>query len=543
MKNRFIYFLFVFIFSASLLSAQKELKLKLFTGGKTASISFFNQKGIDYISSKELAEILSGNFYYSDKKKKVELKFKNYTLKTTADNPFVVLTSRSDKSQNVFQLPVAALEFKDDVYIPVKYSLEYLNLALEKELVYDNEKKYLSLSSININTTADLQKFDSPKAPEKEITKIPETIKPVKETVNSRFDIYGLNIEEKSNGTLIRVKSQKGLPGYRSSIKDGTLFLFLNGVTVDPKISSSHKPAGLVKRIRSKKVAENVQLEFDLTDDYSTSEAFTEGETNDILITVHNKLFTQNEEVEENKNKWIFNTIVIDPGHGGRDAGAIGVTGVREKDVNLAIGLKLGNMIKEKLPEMNVVYTRDSDEFVELYKRGKIANENKGNLFISIHCNSVAQKPSSARGFEVYLLRPGRTDEAIEIAEMENSVIKYEDDQQKYKKLDDENLILVSMAHSAYLRFSEEFSDLLNQEFKNKGVIPSRGVKQAGFYVLVGASMPSVLIESGFLSNRMDEAYLKSTEGQREIAQIIFNAVKKYKERYDKEFEDEISFQ
>ena len=451
----------MFIFFSGLTSAQKESKLKLSIGGKVENISYFNQKGIDYISSKELAKALSGNFYYSEKKKKVELKFNNYTLKTTADNPFIVLTSRADNSQNVFQLPVAALEFKNDVFIPAKYTLEYLNLAFEKELVYDDKGKQLSVSLIDINTTANLQKYDPPESSHKKSVEIPETLKPVKETVNSRFDIYGLNIEEKSNGTLIRVKSQKGLPRYRSSIKDGTLFLFLNGVTVDPKINSSHKPAGLVKRIRTKKIAGNVQLEFDLNDDYSTSEAFSDSETNDILITVHNKLFTQNEEVNENKNKWLFNTIVIDPGHGGKDAGAIGVTGVREKDVNLAIGLKLGNMIKENLPGMNVVYTRDSDRFVELYKRGKIANENKGNLFISIHCNSIAKKPSAARGFEVYLLRPGRTDEAIEIAEMENSVIKYEDDQQKYKKLDDENLILVSMAHSAYLRFSEEFSDLL----------------------------------------------------------------------------------
>ena len=160
------------------------------------------------------------------------------------------------------------------------------------------------------------------------------------------------------------------------------------------------------------------------------------------------------------------------------------------------------------------------------------------NFFISIHCNSTEQKDISYRGFEVYLLRPGRTQRAIAIAEFENSVIKYEDNQQRYQKLTDENFILVSMAHSQYMRYSESFSDILNQEWKQVVKIPSLGIKQAGFYVLVGASMPGVLIETGFLSNRKDEAHVKSSEGQAEIAQAVFNSVKKYKENYEKEFGD-----
>ncbi|MDP3445326.1 MAG: N-acetylmuramoyl-L-alanine amidase, partial [Ignavibacteria bacterium] len=235
------------------------------------------------------------------------------------------------------------------------------------------------------------------------------------------------------------------------------------------------------------------------------------------------------------KKKWLFDVIVIDAGHGGKDPGAIGVTGVREKDVNLAIALKLGGLIQQNLPEVKVVCTRKTDQFIELYKRGKIANENEGKLFISIHCNSTEQKDIAHRGFEVYLLRPGRTESAIKIAEFENSVIKYEENPQRYQKLTDENFILVSMAHSQYMRFSEKFSDLLNQDWKKYTSIPSLGIKQAGFYVLVGASMPSVLIETGFLSNRKDEAYLASSKGQNEIANAIFKAISRYKEYYDKE--------
>lgn len=139
------------------------------------------------------------------------------------------------------------------------------------------------------------------------------------------------------------------------------------------------------------------------------------------------------------------------------------------------------------------------------------------------------------------MLRPGRTQEAINIAEFENSVIKYEDDPNRYQKLTDENFILVSMAQSSFMRYSEQFSDILNSTWKNEISIPSRGIKQAGFYVLVGASMPNVLIEAGFLSNRKEEAYLKSEAGQNEIAKTIFNAIKKYKEYYQKTMTEELN--
>lgn len=205
----------------------------------------------------------------------------------------------------------------------------------------------------------------------------------------------------------------------------------------------------------------------------------------------------------------------------------------------MGIALKLGKVIEQNLKDVKVVYTRKDDTFVELYKRGKIANENNGKLFISIHANSVKKKPSPTKGFEVYLLRPGKTQKAIEIAEFENSVIEYEDNPEKYQKLTDENFILVSMAHSSYMRYSEKFSDILNKRWSQHTKIPSRGIKQAGFYVLVGASMPGVLVETGFLSNPEDEAYLNSQKGQQEIAQAIFATVKEYKEYYDKTFEAE----
>jgi N-acetylmuramoyl-L-alanine amidase len=239
--------------------------------------------------------------------------------------------------------------------------------------------------------------------------------------------------------------------------------------------------------------------------------------------------------LDTEREKWKLDVIVLDAGHGGYDPGTIGVTGVKEKTVALGIVLKLGALITRNLNGVSVVYTRKDDRFVELDRRGKIANEAGGKLFISVHCNSLPRKPSKTRGFEVYLLRPGRTEDAIAIAERENSVIEMEPGyEEKYQQLTEENFILVAMAQSAHVKASEVFADLAQKEIESRTGIPNRGVKQAGFYVLVGAAMPNVLVESAYLSNREDERFLRSESGQQKIAESLFRAVRQYKEEYEK---------
>ena len=147
----------------------------------------------------------------------------------------------------------------------------------------------------------------------------------------------------------------------------------------------------------------------------------------------------------------------------------------------------------------------------------------------------MKKKPSPTRGFEVYLLRPGRTEEAIAIAERENAVIQLEEGyEERYTHLQDENFILTSMARSAHVRASEVFADLVQQEMENHTSLSNRGVKQAGFYVLVGASMPNILVENAYISNKEDERYLKSESGQEKIAESLCIAVKRYKAEYEK---------
>jgi N-acetylmuramoyl-L-alanine amidase len=199
-------------------------------------------------------------------------------------------------------------------------------------------------------------------------------------------------------------------------------------------------------------------------------------------------------------------TVVIDAGHGGHDAGAMGSI-INEKEINLAVALKLGNLISENLNDVKVVFTRKTDRFIELDERANIANRNKANLFISIHTNSLEIKNKSSRlvsGTETFTLGLARTEENLEVAKRENSVILLEEDyQQKYEGFDPnstESYIIFELMQNKYMEQSVSFASEIQKVFKS-AKRSDRGVKQAGLLVLRKASMPSVLVELGFISN------------------------------------------
>lgn len=496
-------FICVLLLFTSQLFPQKQLKVETESGIKY--ISSYERQGTIYFSAEEFAHALSVPVYYNKDAGKLELKFNANTLVVTAKNPFLVINLKKDNKRVSYQLPTSTYTVNQKIYVPLIYSLNAFKRAYGEDISFTPPDKIIVKGKI--------EQIDSPKTG------------PVK------FDITGITIDQKANGTLLRVKSKKRILSYNSTFKDGKLTFVFRKAVVDTASVNKKINKGMIKSIASRNVKGDTEINIYLTRDYSASEVLNAETGNDILITLHNKAFAYTGDVK--KDKWNFDVIVIDPGHGGHDAGAIGVNGVKEKDINLAIGLKLGALIQQNVRDVKVVYTRSDDKFVELYKRGKIANDNNGKLFISIHCNSSPQKPGDANGFEIYLLRPGRTKEAISIAERENSVIEYEDNPARYQKLTDENFILVSMAHSSYMKYSEKFSELLEKQFSANLSMQSRGIKQAGFYVLVGASMPSVLIEAGFLSNKDDAAYLKSAKGQEEIAGAIYQGLKKFKGFYE----------
>jgi len=228
--------------------------------------------------------------------------------------------------------------------------------------------------------------------------------------------------------------------------------------------------------------------------------------------------------------------VVIDPGHGGKDAGAI-FGNSREKDIVLDIALKLGHYITARYPDTKVIYTRTKDVFVPLHQRANIANKNKADLFISVHVNYVESR--SVRGTETFVLGQHRSKDNFEVAKKENAVILLEDDYSiTYEGFDPnspESNIMFEMVQDEYLDQSVEFAAAIQREFRDHSNRHDRSVKQAGFLVLRQTTMPSVLVEAGFISNAAERNFMVSEAGKISLATSIFNAFKTYKKKVEEQ--------
>ena len=228
-------------------------------------------------------------------------------------------------------------------------------------------------------------------------------------------------------------------------------------------------------------------------------------------------------------------TVVIDAGHGGHDAGAVGAFS-KEKNINLKYALEVGDLIKKNHPDVKVIYTRNKDVFVNLNERARIANRAKADLFISIHTN--ASKNKSANGMETFTLGVSRSKENMEVAMLENSVILLEDDyEKKYEGFDPnstDSYIMFEFMKDQYMDRSISCADLIQQNMINASKRNNRGVRQAGFLVLRATTMPSILIELGFISNKEEEKFLNNSDNQTKICKAIYQAFTDYKHNIDK---------
>lgn len=245
-----------------------------------------------------------------------------------------------------------------------------------------------------------------------------------------------------------------------------------------------------------------------------------------VLLTNINFLFAQN----GNDDNFFggIKTVVIDAGHGGKDVGCLGSIG-KEKDVALSISLKLGKYLEETFPNLQVIYTRKTDVFIELSERAKIANKNKADLFICIHANAGG---ANAFGTETYVMGNAKSESNLKAAQRENSSILLEENYEaKYDNFDPnsaESYIALTLMQSAYQQQSIAFAEKVQTQFRERVGRRDRGVKQAPFLVLHQTTMPSVLIETGFLTNHSEEKFLLSDVGQDYLASAIYRAFKEY---------------
>jgi len=459
-------------------------------------VCFGSQKGIpinkynniQYISLARLANQTSIDYNFYEEKNKYEILVENNKIIITPNSTFMMFNNQ------LFNGLYPALEIDETIHLPVVDIINILNNNELYILFISTDDKYVltSLKSYNVD---------------------------------------GFAIENKINGSQIKISTTKYFPQKNISTsisQNGWLNITIPGALIDSiKIAEStiSKPIKKTKTFQSK---ESGQISFLLSKNFDDYIVETLADQIVVSLTTAAKI---EKNINKIKDKWLIDTIVLDPGHGGKDPGAIGRGGVKEKDVTLGIAKYLGKYIEESLA-VKVVYTRTEDVFVPLWKRTEMANSASGKIFISIHANSVASN-RYVNGFETFLLRPGRTDDAIDVAKRENSVIEFEEKTKNYKKYTNQDIILATMAQSSFMKDSELLAAAVQEELDKVLDTENRGVKQAGFHVLIGASMPNILIEVGFLSNRKEESRLRQKKYQKKIAKAIFSAVVAYKTQYE----------
>lgn len=510
-------FLFLFVSVPASFAGQKSIMLQVEQQSPVA-LRGLDSAGVTYLSLNDFAAALALTVGRNDSWKKFEIRLPAHRIKVTATNSFVVITELATNAASVSQLGQPVIVFDSTYYVPVQTFLQLYARLSPTKISYDRETAFI---------------FIGTKAPA------------------SQFDITGVEVEPRLNGYLLTILASKKLNDVEAWLKeDGWLFVTIPDATIDTVAIKNARPYGAIRQILVFPSPTSVQLTFRVAPDVvPPPEIISDPESNNIFISLRTRseaekaelerrredFLKQKQRIEGTRERWNLDVIVIDAGHGGKDPGTIGVNGTKEKNITLAVALKLGKLLEQSMKGVKVVYTRKTDTFIELYRRPQIANEAEGKLFISIHCNATERKPSSARGIEVYLLRPGKEENALRIAERENSVVNLEANyQQRYKKLTEEDFIILTMAQSAYVKYSESFASIAASSIKQLAKMKNRGVKQAGFYVLVGASMPNVLVETGYLSNRDEEKLLRSPEGQQKIAEALLKGIQQYKKDYEK---------
>ena len=457
---------------------------------RTESLSAVRKDDVVYGALEEFADILGLRRFYNPRSKKMVLRVGSLPVKVTAMNPFVVIDER------VYQMPLPTLDVEGKVYVPLALFLEVTDGLFPAEFDFRQGSETLVLRRFLYNIT-------------------------------------GVEVEERLNGTLIRFITTRDftVSDVATSYNHGWLNVTLYGGSLDSVRIASEQRMGIVKKIVPFQFESSAQVSFLLDEDVSDRNVYVD--KGEVLVTLRSSKAVDPAWVTSSgvdRKRWLIDTIVIDPGHGGKHPGAVGKTGLMEKVVTLDIARRLKELLKKRL-DARVLMTREEDRFVGLKERTQFANSNGGKLFVSIHAD--ANKNRRVRGFSTYVLGVAKTQQALEVAQRENSVIEFEESTEAYEDFQDAAYILNAIAQSSYLKESQELARMVNDSMEKRTKIPDLGVHQAGFYVLIGAAMPSILVETGFLSNAYEERLLKTRSFRQKIAEALCESICRFKEKYE----------
>ena len=532
-------------------SEQSAVSLNVITGedqGYTMKVAAQRRAGVLMIDLESMVRALRLGYSNEQRGLIIEESFgmPGTICTMVADNNFVCVLSRNPElPKRIIQLFSAPSLIQSRLFLPVSQVCRFFSIWLDREVVYNQSSSQISIrldrkSSAELDGTIGIVSDDghadlegSNMLAEKE-----------------RTVITGIEVKKRSNGAVITF-SASGVAALASLVtlnKEGYTYFSLEKASCDIRaLTKMYGGGGVVSSITPKHVAREGLLFTIALDNRSfvvnSVEFQRDKKRNLYLIYVHTATDVEGVRRTDKERqiarvlgrdieKWKLDTIVLDAGHGGKDPGATGGNGTIEKDVALNIVRDLGRFITEKWHDVRVIYTRKEDTFVPLLQRGKIANQSGGKLFISVHCNANLNR--NVRGSEVYILGAHKTKEALDVALFENSVIRQESDyRQAYKGFTEEFLIMSSMAQSAFVRQSTSLARHIlypdyQQTLNNRGA-----VHQAGFMVLWSPSMPSALVEVGYLSNPREEQILRDRQEQKKIAFTIFLGVQNYRKNYE----------
>ncbi|MCR4438577.1 MAG: N-acetylmuramoyl-L-alanine amidase [bacterium] len=462
---------------------------------QTRQLRAFQQSGCHYVALDELAAALGGRTVKTAKANKTVLYLGKAELTVSPFNCFIVIGNA------VRHMPIEALLRDGELFVPVQYFLEAVADYLPAGLQWDENSATLTLAA-------------------------------------GGGAVQGVTVEEKANGTLVRIATTRRFAAsdvYTSLPGNGWLYVDFYKGTVDSTVANLDDRAKIVRQWYTSQLSpELARVALRLRGNPTKRQVIIPSEGAEVWVSLPSQDTLSTDLVNDlraQREKWRVDTIVLDPGHGGKDPGAIGPTGLYEKDVTLSVAKELRAMLEDELG-LTVHMTRTGDTYPTLKQRTTLANRRNGKLFISIHAN--AHRSPKARGFSVYILGPAKSEEALEVARRENAVLQeYESAANGYDEMANPNFILAVMAHNEFVRESEQLAGLISRGLERWAKTPNLGVEQAGFYVLVGASMPSVLVEVGFISNREEEKLLRMKGHHKRIARGIFEGIKRFKETYE----------
>jgi len=467
-----------------------DADITLTSAGKQITIHSDKHKTGLYVSAIELFESLGGQINWDAEAKSLSVELAGHRWLFHLFSRFVGL----DGDPHNLIYPV---RYEDgDILVPIATLVPLLDFAHPKRVIWQPETKTLVIET-------------------------------------EKFNVLDYAIEKKKNGLLMELILRRPLKFEAFSSEGNWLNITIEEGRLSPdKFRYSNRPS-IVRQVKAYQFENSAQLSFRFSRDLGPFVASMAAEPDRIQILFEDSTYFPDYpvpgRVQVTTTPDPIDLIVIDPGHGGRDYGAVGrKKRTLEKDIVLKIGMYLKKLI-EKDGGLRVIMTRANDRFVSLEKRAKIANDAGADLFISIHAN--ASRKTKPRGSQTFFLARAKNDDARAVAQLENASLRYENG-----GADDTsvvNFILLDMIQTEFQRESADLAELVQREFEKSLKIPSRGVDQAGFVVLNKVYMPAVLVETAFISNTNEEKLLRKKSFQKKVAKAIYESIKEFKARYD----------